>query len=83
MKAYKQKTWQIVVNGGIDGNTELFGVNIFDYEWVSTGRRTTLVLSNGRNLISDIFQVNIDGEINEFAAGEVSMAVWIFAVYKY
>lgn len=83
MKVFKQKTWQIVVNGGIDGNTELFGVNIFKYKWIDTGKRTNLVLSNGRNLNADIYKVNINGKMHEFAAGEVLMAVWIFAVYKY
>lgn len=36
MKVYRTKTWQHEVTG-FDGNTILFGVNIFDYEWKSTG----------------------------------------------
>ena len=36
MKMWKEKTWQHEVTG-VDGNTTLFGVNIFDYEWESTG----------------------------------------------
>lgn len=37
MKALKNKTWQHEITG-CDGNTILFGVNIFDYEWNSTNR---------------------------------------------
>ena len=37
MKTYKQKTWQHETTG-VDGNTTLFGVNIFDYQWEYTGR---------------------------------------------
>ena len=38
MKMWKQKTWQHEITG-IDGNTILFGVNIFDYQWKTTGQR--------------------------------------------
>ena len=37
MKMLKSKTWQHEITG-IDGNTILFGVNIFDYEWQDTHR---------------------------------------------
>ena len=32
LKMWKEKTWQYELTG-IDGNTILFGVNIFDYQW--------------------------------------------------
>ena len=32
MRMWKEKTWQYEMTG-IDGNTILFGVNIFDYRW--------------------------------------------------
>ena len=32
------KVWQYVVAGG-DGNTTLFGVNIFKYDWINTGEK--------------------------------------------
>lgn len=38
MKVYKKKTWQHEITG-LDGNTILFGVNIFAYEWIWTGER--------------------------------------------
>ena len=39
MKAYKAKTSQHEVTG-TDGNTILFGINIFGYEWVNTGSKS-------------------------------------------
>ena len=35
MKMWKSKSWQLEVTG-VDGNVQLFGVNIFDYDWVDT-----------------------------------------------
>ena len=35
MKMWKSRTWQHEITG-CDGNTILFGVNIFDYEWKDT-----------------------------------------------
>ena len=35
MKAIKEKAWQDEKHG-IDGEVELFGVNIFDYKWENT-----------------------------------------------
>ena len=38
MKMWKSKSWQLEVTG-VDGNVQLFGVNIFDYDWVDTKNR--------------------------------------------
>ena len=35
MKTLNEKTWQYEKHG-IDGEVELFGVNIFDYKWEDT-----------------------------------------------
>ncbi len=35
MKTLNEKTWQYEKDG-IDGEVELFGVNIFDYKWENT-----------------------------------------------
>jgi len=35
MKTLNKKTWQYEKHG-IDGEVELFGVNIFDYKWEDT-----------------------------------------------
>ena len=51
---------------GPDGQCKLFGVNIFDYDWQTTGK----------------WQVEIDGQIHRFAAGEFSNCVWGFYLEK-
>ena len=40
MKMWKEKTWQYEMTG-IDGNTILFGVNIFDYHWSFIKKRNS------------------------------------------
>ena len=37
MKFFKKRLWKHEITG-IDGNTILFGVNIFNYEWEFTGK---------------------------------------------
>ncbi len=82
MKMWKEKTWQHEVTG-VDGNTTLFGVNIFDYEWESTGKRVKVRDPNGGERKIDVYAVTIDGQRHEFAAGEFSMCVWGFYLEKY
>ena len=73
MKTLNEKTWQYEKHG-IDGEVELFGVNIFDYKWQDT--YTVAVLEPEHHL--HVYKVIIDGKKHEFAAGEVSNCVWIF-----
>ena len=82
MKMWKEKTWQHEVTG-VDGNTTLFGVNIFDYEWESTGKRVKVRDPNSGERKIDVYAVTIDGQRHEFAAGEFSMCVWGFYLEKY
>ena len=82
MKMWKEKTWQYE-KAGIDGNTTLFGVNIFDYEWESTGKRVKVCAPHGEELKVDVYTVTIDGQQHEFAAGELRMAVWGFFLEQY
>ena len=42
MRVYKQKQWQHITTGTA-GNTTIFGVNIFDYEWNATGERVAVI----------------------------------------
>ena len=83
MKAYKQKNWQHEITGA-DGNTILFGVNIFDYDWERTGKKVQVKdpLYN-QDYEFTVYSVIIDGEKYEFAAGEFSMCVWGFYIEKY
>lgn len=41
MKMYKRITWQHEITG-VDGNTILFGINIFDYKWNDTGKKVVV-----------------------------------------
>lgn len=79
MKMWKGKTWQPETTG-VDGNTILFGVNIFQYPWADTGRRIRI-----RDIpyALPVFVVTISGAQYEFAANERSNCVWDFYLYKY
>ena len=83
MKIYKQKTWQHETTG-VDGDTTLFGVNIFDYQWENTGRSAQIedpLYHQKYNFA--IYTVVIDDQKYEFAAGEFSNCVWGFYIEKY
>ena len=74
MKTLNKKTWQYEKHG-IDGEVELFGVNIFDYKWQDTKEYNN-------ELHFNVYKVVIDGKEYEFAAGEVSNNVWCFYLPK-
>lgn len=83
MKARKEKTWQHEITG-VDGNTILFGVNIFNYEWKSTGQSVTVCDPlYGQEYRFPVYKVMIHGQEQKFAAGEFSNCVWGFYVLKY
>ena len=67
--------WEFV-KSGIDGNCELFGVNIFDYEWETTGKRIKVKdpIYNQFHTF-EIWRVEIGGQTKYFAAGEFSNCV--------
>ena len=79
MKMWKSKSWQLEATG-IDGNVQLFGVNIFEYKWVNTKNS---VIVNDFPYEIPVYNVEIDGVNYEFAAGERSNCVWNFYVYKF
>lgn len=78
MKMFKEKSWAKVATG-VDGNCQLFGVNIFDYKWIDTGETVNV----GTLYDFSVFEVDINGEIEWFAAGEVSNYVWDFYLYEH
>jgi hypothetical protein len=83
MKMHKTKSWKHVKTG-IDGNCELFGVNIFDYQWKSTGERITVKDPvYQQEYVISVFEVTINDTIHVFAAGEFSNGVWGFYLYSY
>lgn len=79
MKMWKTKSWQLETTG-IDGNTQLFGVNIFDYKWIDTKQRITV---SDLNYDISIYTVTIKDMQYEFAAAERSNCVWNFYLYKF
>ena len=79
MKMWKSKSWQLEITG-IDGHTKLFGVNIFDYQWIDTKHRVQV---SDLSYEIPVYTVMIDNMQYEFAAGECSNCVWNFYVYKF
>ena len=83
MKIYKTKTWQHITTGK-EGNTTIFGVNIFDYEWNATGERVAVKDPlYGQDYLFPVYKVIINNIEYEFACGEFSNCVWGFYEYKY
>ena len=81
MKTLNEKTWQYEKHG-IDGEVELFGVNIFDYKWENTDTVAILDPKYNNEYHFNVYKVIIDGKEYEFAAGEVSNNVWCFYLPK-
>ena len=83
MKVWKTKTWQHEITG-VEGNTTLFGVNIFDYKWERTGKKAKAHDPlYGLEYEFNIYSVIINEQEYEFAAGEFSNCVWGFYVLRY
>ena len=65
---------------GIEGNTTpIDGVNIWSFKWQRTGEKSFKVphpqYSNQRHFLR-CYQVETEGKVIEFAAGELSNMVW-------
>jgi len=83
MKIFKEKTWQHEITG-VDGNTLLFGVNIFDYEWKNTGERIDVEDPlYGQTYRFPVYKVLVGEQEHQFAAGEFSNSVFGFYIQKY
>ena len=74
-----KREWKLVATG-TDGNTSLFGVNIFDHPWSRTGET---VWVPGLSYEAPVYTVKIRGITRRFAAGERSYGVWNFYLYKW
>lgn len=79
MKTWKSKSWQLETTG-VDGNTQLFGVNIFDYRWLDTKQRIRV---SDLTYNIPVYTVKIGDVLYEFTAGEKSNCVWNFYLYKF
>ena len=75
-------TWEFETSG-LDGQCELFGVNIFKYRWHDC-RETAVVIDPhyGTEKVFRIYEVEIGGKFRRFAAGEFSNCVWGFYLEK-
>lgn len=83
MEENNTPTWTHRITG-VDGNTRLFGVNMFDYKWVSTPEKVKVTDSRyHREHVFPVYKVTIDGVEHTFAAGEFSNSVWGFFTPEY
>ena len=65
----KSKSWQQVTTG-TDGNTELFCVNVFDYDWHDTKEKAII---DGEEI--NIYKIVVNNTKHLFAAKEISNCV--------
>lgn len=74
--------WEFV-KSGVDGNCELFGVNIFNYKWENTNQKIIVrdPIYNQEHKMT-IYYAIIDEEEVSFAAGEFSNCVYGFYINK-
>ena len=63
-----------------NSNCTLFGVNIFDYQWVDTKQRVQV---SDLSYEVPVYTIMVDNVQYEFAAGERSNCVWNFYLYKF
>lgn len=78
MESPKEQAWKHAITG-VDGNTKLFGVNIFKYKWKNTNELATVHDPlYGQEYQFLIYTVTIHGQQHTFAAGEFSNCVWGF-----
>jgi len=83
MKMYKSKTWQYE-KMGFDGACELFGVNIFDFQWKSTGECIKVKdPSYHTEHTMLVYQVDINGIMHTIGTSEFSNGTYGFYLYKY
>ena len=73
-----RRSWKLTATG-VDGNVKLFGVNIFEYEWHSTGEQIPLPNSSRD---ADVYTAIIRGKQRRFAAIERSNCVWEFYLHR-
>jgi hypothetical protein len=73
--------WKYITHG-INGNMELFGVNIFKFKWNPTGERVDVVgpLYKQTHKGSYVYTSDIAGNTCKFAAGEFSNFTYGFYV---
>lgn len=62
----------------------MFGVNIFDYQWESTGEHIKVKDPSYQQYhMMSVYRVNIEGSTHTFGASEFSNGVFGFYLFKY
>jgi len=74
--------WKFV-KAGIEGNCELFGVNIFDCKWEKTNQKVCVIEPTyNQKYEMNVYSTNINDKSVTFAAGEFSNCVYGFYVQE-
>ena len=75
-------TWKFET-AGPDGLCKLFGVSIFQYDWHDCQETATVTDPYyGVEKKFHVYEVEINGQLHRFAAGEFSNCVWGFYLEK-
>ncbi len=70
--------WKFEISG-LDGQCQLFGVNIFRCRWKSTGETARVEDPHyGQPRMFHVYEAEIGGRVRRFAAGEFSNGIWGF-----
>ena len=73
-----RKSWKHRITGSY-GNCNLFGVNIFDYEWIDTGEAVFVEDPQYHQKYKFyVYTVRIKGKTKKFAAGEFTNCMYGF-----
>jgi len=71
----------VFVKTGIEGECELFGVNIFEYVWNNTGQKVSVLDPvYGQTHEMTVYTATINDRTVTFAAGEFSNCIYGFYV---
>ena len=68
---------------GLDGQCKLFGVNIFKYRWRDCRERAAVTDPHyGVEKAFHVYEVEIDGQLRRFAAGEQKLKRAKIEIFK-
>ena len=74
--------WELEKTGTRD-DCQIFGVQIFDFEWKETGQSASVRDPDGdADFVTPVYTVEIGGKIFRFAAGELRDGVYGFYLWS-
>jgi hypothetical protein len=66
----------------VEGDCNLFGINLFDYKWVSTGKKVTVVEpSCNKPYDMNVYTVCVGVDTVMFATREITASIYGFALW--